>query len=221
MSEAGRGFLSKVWGSLTSPRGTMESIRGEDLRKGAILILALAAISAWAGYVYASKLPFALPAASQYSGFGQVPSPAAVRRSLMTIFAFRDGVGAVVIWLVPSLLLHLLMSLRGGGSLSRMLALRGFASTPLLLQQVLRLVDAYIVSEEALLRVTVAQAAGQGMAFQLLRGASFVLNIFGLWAFVLTLMAASVNYKASAAKAAVATAAAYLAFVLLRLILPI
>lgn len=221
MSDEKRGFLSQAWGCLTSPRGTMGSIQGGDLRKGAALILVLALISAWAGYVYASKLPLELPEQSRHTGFGPIISPGALRRSLMTISAVRDGLRVITGWLIPSVLLHLFTSLRGKGSLRRMLALTGFTSIPLILQKALRLLDAYVISEEAILSIIEAQAPGRNLALQLVREVSTVFTVFGLWAFALTIVAASINYRTSTMKAAAATSSAYLAFILLRLLLPI
>lgn len=221
MSDEKRGFISQAWGCLTSPRGTMRSIQGGDLWKGAALILVLVLISAWAGYVYASKLPLELPEQSRQTRFGRAISPMALRRSVMSISAVRDGLRVIAGWLIPSVLLHLFTSLSGKGSLRRMLTLSGFTSIPLILQRALRLIDAYTISEKELLLIIEAQAPGQGLALQLLRVVSTVFTVFGIWAFALIIVAASINYKISTVKAAAATTSSYIVLILLRLLLPI
>lgn len=218
MSEGKRGFLSQAWGCIASPRKALESIQAGDLWKGAILILIMASASAWAGFIYASKRPIELPS---FTGFGQAIDLEAFRRNVMTIFALRDGLGVVFGWLISSLLLHLFASLLGKGSLRRMLALTGFASIPLGFQQILRLLDAYTISKEAILSINAGQALSLTLAARLGGEALATFTVFGLWAFALTIVAASINYNAATKKAAVTVISAYLLLILLRLFLPL
>ena len=226
MSEERRGFLSQVWGCVASPRKALESIRGEDIWKGVVLVLILTAVSALAGYNYASKLPVKIPEGfGPHEQFGpprQFADPEAVRRNIMTFSAMGDGLRAISGWLIPAVLLHLFASLLAGkGSLRRTLALTGFASIPLIFQQILRLIDAYTISKEAFLSIIAAPTLGPTLTLRLIDEASSVFTAFGLWTFALTVVAISINYKASTARAAAAASSSYLAFILIRLFLPI
>jgi len=232
MSEEKRGFINQIWGCMASPRQMFKSIEGEDLRKAMALILILAAVSALAGYGYASELPVTMP--ERFGPSGRSGSPTrfgpprqsidlqAFRRSILVFRALRDGLSAVAGWLVLSVVLHLSASmLAGKGSLRRMLALTGFASIPLILQQLLRVIDAYTISGQALLSVAAAKTSGQPLISRLLNEAFAVFTVFGLWTFALTIVAVSVNYRVSIKRATFASAFAYLVFILLRLFSPL
>ena len=226
MSEEKRGFLSQIRGCVTSPRKAFGSIRGEDLWKGVVFVLILTAVSAWAGYNYASKLPVTITEGfgphEQFGPPSQFVDPQTFRRNIMTFYALRNGLRAFAGWLIPSVLLHLFASLLAGkGSLRRTLALTGFASIPLIFQQILRLIDAYTISKETFLSIIAAPTLGRTLTLRLIGEASSVFTVFGLWAFALTVVAISINYKASTTKAAAAASSSYLAFILLRLFLPI
>ncbi|MFQ6053602.1 MAG: Yip1 family protein [Candidatus Bathyarchaeia archaeon] len=204
MSEGRRGFKSQIWGSLSSPKRAFESIRGEDLRRGLLLVIIVSMASAYAGYNYASKLPVTMPV-----------------RNISILYALRDGLRAVIGWIIPSALIHIFASIIAGkGSFRRMMAQTGFASIPLLLQETLRLLDAFAISREGLLSVVASRSLGGTPAMRLLSEFLDVFTVFGLWAFALTAIAVAVNYGASAKRTVMATLLAYLAFILLRFYLP-
>ena len=232
MSEKERGFLGQIRGSLISPRGAFESVDGKDLWKGVVLIIILTAVSAWAGYIYASKLPVTIP-----DGFGslgrarpfgragspmQFTDPEVFRRNTMTLYALRDGLGVFTGWLITAVLLHLFASLMAGrGSLKRTLALTGFSSIPLLFQQLLRLIDAYTISGEAFLGIMGNRILGKTLTLHLMSEALNVFTVFGIWTLALTIVAVSINYTASTKKAAAAVISSYVLLIILRLFLPI
>lgn len=225
MSEGKNGFLSQIWWCIASPRKAFESIRGEDLWKGVILILLLASLSAWAGLGYASKLdikPPELPRSSRFMRPGGAIDVEVFRRNVMTFYALREGFRVTAGWLISSVLLHLFASfLAGNGSLRRTFALTGFASIPLLFQQILRLLDAYTIPRGEVSSLIAARVLGLSLAMRLLSGLLAVFTIFGLWTFVLTVVAVSINYESSRTRTVAATAAAYLLFIAVRLFLPL
>lgn len=223
MSEEKIGLPKQIWRCVASPRKAFESIQGEDLWKGVLLIFILSSVAAWAGFVYASKIPFNLPGEPRLPGtYGPYIDPEAFRRNIMTISALQSSLRMVAGWLIPSALLHLSASLFvGKGSLKRMLALTGFASIPLIIQQLLRLIDAYTISVEEITSVIANRFLGLSFALQFMSNVLGVFTVFGIWAFALTVVAVSVNYKAPAKRALIAAGLAYLVFILLRLFLPI
>lgn len=186
----------------------------------------LTSVSAWAGYNYASKPPVILPEGfgphGPFGPPGQFVDPQTFRRNIMTLYALRDGLMTVTGWLIPAVLLHLSATLLvGKGSLKRTLAQTGFASLPLFIQQAIRLIDAYTISAEELLSVVSAQPLGQTLVLRFVSNVLSVFTVFGLWAFALTVVAVSINYKASTKRSGTAVAFAYLVFILIRLFLPI
>lgn len=223
MSEEKIGFLRQVWGCVASPRKAFESIQGEDLWRGMLLIIIMTLVSAWAGFMYTSKLPFNLPEESEWPG-GHSPyiDTEAFRRNIMTFSALNSGLRVVAGWLISSVLLHLFASLLvGKGSLKRMLALTGFASIPLIIQQLLRLIDAYTISREEITGLIAARFLGRTFVFQFMSNVLGVFTVFGIWSFALTVVAVSVKYKSSVKRSSASAVVAYLVFILLRIFLPI
>jgi len=202
-----------MWRSLFSPRKTFESIQGSDLSGGLLVIVLIALFSAWAGYIYSFKLPILqIPGIGPNGGF---QNPGTFRTNMAIILAIGGGLGGVVEWLVLSVLVFLVGRLMiGKGSFRKMLAFTAFSSMPLVIQQVLRLIDSYTVPEQMLLSMT---AARNLLISQILS----VFTIFGIWSFAITLVAVSVNYGASKRRAFVATLTAYILFILLRTFTPI
>lgn len=220
MSEERRGFLSQIRGCITSPRKTFETIRGGDVWKGVLLILILTTISAWTGYNYSSKLPVTIPEGFTFPSY--VLDPEVFRKNIMTLYTLRDGLRVISGWLIPSVLLHLFASFTvGKGSFRRTMALTGFASIPLIFQQLLRLVDAYTISSETFLSVSVARTLGQTFILRLMEEALSVFTIFGLWALALTVVAVTINYNTTTKRAAFTVARAYLVLILIRTNFPL
>jgi len=226
MSETKTRFLNQVLGCLRSPRRGFESIKGEDLKKGVVIILLVAAISAYAGYNYTSKTPFQLPFLSDSSASQQMPMQAvnsdALRTNLIIFSTLGNFIAVFTGWLLTGVILHIIARLMAGeGGLKRLLAQMGFASTPLVLQQLLRLIDAYTISPENLMDVRASLALGGSLAMRFMSRAMTAFTVFGIWALILTIMAVSVNYQSSKRKSAIATILAYLVVIVVRLFLPI
>jgi hypothetical protein len=231
MSNGGVGFTAKLVGVFTSPRKAFESVVEGDLRKGAALVLLVAVLSAWAGIVYASKMDLSLmglgsgsagrffgPGFQGATGIGQET----IRSGLIYSTAIRNGLQAFSRWLVPSLLILLVAKIyMGEGSARRMLAMTGFAQSPLLAQQLLRMMDAYTIASPQLTSVIASRALGSGLAWTILNQALDVFTVFGIATVVLTAFAVSVNYGAAAKRAAIVAISSYLIYILLRTFVPI
>jgi len=226
MSETKTKFLNQILDCSRSPRRGFESIKSEDLKKGMVIILLIAAISAYAGYNYTSKTTFQLPFLSDPRASQQMPTQAinsdALRTNLIIFSTLGNFITVFTGWLLTGVVLHVLARLMTGeGGLKRLLAQMGFASTPLVLQQLLRLIDAYMISPEALMDVRASLALGGSLAMRFMSRAMTTFTIFGIWTFILTVMAVSVNYQGSKRKSAIATIVTYVVVIVVRLFLPI
>ena len=95
MSENKKGFVSKIFGVITSPRRAFQDIEERDLRTGLFIVFLVAILSAWAGMTYFSKTELNLLAIRQ-SGIDFEAS------SLTPFIAIGGIVGTFIRWLVPS-----------------------------------------------------------------------------------------------------------------------
>ncbi len=235
MSESDKGFVSKIFGVITSPRRAFQDIEERDLRAGLLVVLLVAVLSAWAGMTYFSKMELNLQAAGPSGPFGQ-GGPGffqpgvqdsqidfeAIRSRLVPFIAIGSVVGTFIRWLVPSLLVLLTAKvLVGEGSSRRMLAMTGFAYTPMAAQQLLRVLDAMTISPANLAAITASQLALTGLVGKMINQAIGVFTVFGLLTVLLNTYAVSANYGADTRKSAMVTVAAYLIYVLLRVFIPI
>ncbi len=236
MSENKSGFLGTIIGMATSPRNVFSGIEEIDLKKGIIVVLIIAALSGWAGMTYFTKTPLLFPGMGSGSGRpgGGSPlfspgaqnsaglDPMALRSRLAPFIAIGGILGAVTRWIIPSILVLLVANIWvGKGSSKRMLAMTGFASAPRIIQQLLRVVDAYTISAADIASLTATRAAASGLLGKLVNQAFTVFNLFGVLTIVLTAVAVSVNYGATPRKAVYVTVLAYVVYMILRVFLPI
>lgn len=232
MSDKKSGIFRKIMGLATSPRGVFSGIEEIDLRGGIAVILVIGVLSGWAGMTYFSKTELQLPDMGSGSGGSPMFSPGAqdlggldpeaLRSRLAPFIAIGGMLGAVTRWLIPSILVLLAANIWvGKGSSKRMLAMTGFASAPRIIQQLLRVIDAYTISAADIASLTATQAAASGLLGKLVNQAFTVFNLFGVLTIVLTAVAVSVNYEATPRRAALVTVLAYVVYMILRVYLPI
>jgi hypothetical protein len=232
MSDKKNGFLGKILGLATSPREIFSGIDELDLRGGIAVILVIGILSGWAGMTYFSKTELQLPDMGSGSGGSPMFNPGtqdsagldlgALRSRLAPFVAISGVLGSVTRWLVPSLLVLFAANIWvGKGSSKRLLAMTGFASAPRIIQQLLRIIDAYTIRAADIASLTATRAAASGLLGKLVNQAFTVFNLFGVLTIILTAVAVSVNYEATPRKAAYVTLLAYLAYMVLRVYLPI
>jgi hypothetical protein len=233
MSENKSGFFGKIMGLATSPRGVFSGIEEIDLKRGITVVLIIAVLSGWAGMTYFTKTELQIPDMGSGSSGGSPMfnpgaqdlgglDPEALRSRLAPFIAIGGVLGAVTRWLVPSILVLLAANIWvGKGSSKRMLAMTGFASAPRIIQQLLRVVDAYTISAADIASLTATQAAASGLLGKLVNQAFTIFNLFGVLTIVLTAVAVSVNYEATPRRAALVTVLAYIVYMILRVYLPI
>lgn len=146
----------------------------------------------------------------------------AFRKNFIIFSTIGNGLKVITGWLVTAVLLHIFANLLARkGSLKRLLAQMGFASIPLVIQQVLRLIDALTISGETVLGIMASLSFGGTLALRFMNGMLGTFTVFGIWATILTIVAVSINYESSKRRAATATILAYLVFIVVRLFLPI
>ncbi|MGD2142112.1 MAG: YIP1 family protein, partial [Candidatus Bathyarchaeota archaeon] len=200
--------------------------------KGVALVLVVAVLSAWAGMIYFSKTNIELLGLdtgtsrtrpffeSRFNDVGSINSET-LKRSLAPFVAIRACIATFAKWLVPSLLIALWARiLVGEGSSKRLLAMTGFASAPILLQQVLRIMDAYTIGDQGIVSMMAANSYN-GLASKLLNRSLEVFNVFGIITLALIVIAVSVNYEITTRKAIYLTLLSYTSYVFLSLYMPV
>jgi len=221
------GFVGQVIGCLTSPRSSLKSILEKpSLLRATALILVIAVIAAWASYNYTGKLPLTLipeGEAGPFQGPGSFVSPEQIRQASMIVSVMMGLIGVFGGWLISSAIVHALSRRQGGrGTFRGMLTLAGYASTPLLIQHLLRLIDSFMVTEQGLLQLSGAtQVFNQPLLNAIANAALNVFSIFRLWSVALLVIALCENYKVSTARSVVIVAATYIIILFLSMFLPL
>lgn len=207
-------FIGQVIGCLTSPRSSLKSILEKPiLLRAAVLILVIAVIAAWASYNYTGKLPLASISEQETGPFaGPGVSPERIRQASMIVSVMIGLFGVFGSWLISSAIIHVLSRRQGGrGTFRDMLTLAGYASTPLLIQHLLRLIDSFMVTEQGVLQLLGgAQVFNQPLLNAIANAAINTFSIFKLWSIALFVIVICENYGISTARSIVTVAATYI-----------
>ena len=206
-------FIRDLVRCLISPQSSFRSILEKpSLMKATALILVIAIVAAWASFNYTGKFPLSYFIDQRPGG---IVNPEQLRQASIIAGAMMALIGVFGTWLISSALIHGFSSRLGGkGTFRSMLTLAGFASTPLLIQQVLRLADSFMVSEEALQLATSLQMPAIAEA------AVGIFTIFGIWSMILLIIATRENYKMSTAKSTAATILSFIVLIFISAFLP-
>ena len=212
-------FLRDIIGCLVFPQNSFKSIlKKPDLKKATVLILIIAIFAGWASYNYGAKLP--LPDLSQLPGQPSVGA-GQFTQMIMIMSAILAVIGVFVFWLISSTLIHVFSRFLGGkGSFRSMLTLAGYASTPLIIQHVLRLVDSFLVSKEELQLTTNLQISTFPLLNSIVNAAVNFFTIFGLWSIILLIFATHDNYKISRVKSTLIIIVSFVILVFISTFLP-
>ncbi|MFQ6080216.1 MAG: Yip1 family protein [Candidatus Bathyarchaeia archaeon] len=222
------GFIGQVIGCLTSPRTSFKSILEKpSLLKAATLILVIAIVASWASYNYAGKLP--LPSVIEretrrrFLGPGGFVSPEQLQQTLVILNTVTGFIGVFGGWLISSAIVHALSRARGRrGTFKSMLTLAGYASMPLLIQHVLRLIDSFVITEQGLLQLSgTTRVFNQPLLNAITNAAINVFSVFRLWSVALLVIALCENYEISTARSVVTVAATYIIILFLSMFLPL
>ncbi len=119
-------FIEKITGIITNPKETMKNIAQEPLIEEAVMIVGIYAIlSALTAYVQSSKVTYVI------EGSETVPSS----EGFISIIVIVSGLlGAFIIWLIGTGIIHLLsMALGGEGKFSpQMMTIVSYSMIPLI-----------------------------------------------------------------------------------------
>jgi len=214
-------FIKEIIGCIISPQSSFKSILEKpSLIKATALILVIALVAAWASFNYTGKLPLSFFADQRPGG---IVNPEQLRQGSMTINAMLGLISIFGIWIISSALIHGLSSRFGGkGTFRNMLTLGGYASTPLLIQQVLRLADSFTASEgEVLQLVTDFQISAHPLLNTIANATMNIFTIFRLWSIVLLVVAIHENYNMSTARSIVVVAISFILVAFLSVFLPL
>jgi hypothetical protein len=222
------GFIKQIIGCLTSPRSSFKSILEKaSLKKATAVILLIAIVAALASSNYMSKLPQTYqPDQGQrglFPGQGNPVNPEQLRQALVTMTAMTALIGVFATWLISSALTYgFSRSLGGEGTFKSMLTLAGYASAPLLIQQILRLAHSFMISQEEVLQLVTSLRISAYPPLNIVANA-FVdtFTIFRLWSIGLLIIAIRENYEISTARSVVATASSFIIIALISSFFPL
>ena len=196
------GLIEDFIRCLVSPRSSFRSLLEKpNFLRATGLILVIAIVAALASFNYMSKLPL--------NSLPQQPPPGL----LGILGAILALIGVFGTWLIGSALIHVLSSiLKGNGAFGSILTLVGYASLPLLIQQLLRLADSFVISPEGVLQFAAFQVSAGSFGGIIANAAINTFTVFRVWSMILIVIATRENYKMSTTKSAIAVV---LSFVLI------
>ena len=227
--------MDKLIGVTISPRIGFQSIYESDLKYGILIVLVVSIFSAWAGATYFMKTELNIQFSSQLGPFShggpnffrqgeqdlQINSLEIKNRLLPFIF-IGGFLGGIIRWLVPSILVILVAKIFiGDGSSRRMLTMTGFGFLPMLLQHLLRLIDALTISPTRLSVFTASQLTSNNFFWKIVIQSISVFTVFGLLNVFLSIHAISQNYETQISRATIVTILSHFIYVLLRSLVPI
>lgn len=192
-------FFGELLGCLTFSRESFKKVgQRPSLRRGLAVVLLAATVAAAASYNY-HQLPLA--------GVSLGSEIAAV---LMFI-------GGFVWWLLSSSLFHGFAKLfKKTGSFAGTLTLTGYASSPMLIQHVLRLVDSLVVGSGSASKLSGTLTLFPDPGINSVANAVVdTFTLFRLWSIGLYIIAVSENYKMSLARSTVVAVGACIILMLL------
>lgn len=214
-------FIKEIIRCLISPRSSFRSIlESPSLLKATALILVIAIVASWASFNYTGKLPTSFFVDQRPGG---IVNAEQLREASMTINAMLRLISVFGTWVIGSALIHGFSSPLGGkGTFKSMLTLAGYASTPLLIQQVLRLADSFTAGQEEVLQlVTGLQISVYPLLNTIANATMNIFTIFRLWSIVLFVVAIHENYKMSTARSIVVAAISFVLIAFLSVLLPL
>lgn len=213
-----KSFPSLVSGVIKSPRRTFNLIGKEDFKKSFFIVSVTAVLSALAQFNYGMKTQIAgfVPPGGNFV----LTNPETFKRNIVTIISLFNGLEVVIDWLILSIIVYSISRIISPyKDFKRLTALLGFSQIPLLFQQILRVIDSYIVSEDLLSVYT--GSIGSSLTRGLIDIIIKKFTIFGVWAFVLTVLAISNGFESPLKKAVPVVITAYFLYIIFRLLLPL
>ena len=188
------GYFGQLLGVLYRPREIFSKVDEDDLAKGLLVVVLMSMIGAYSTITYMQKVPLSMLAPQ----LGDTNNdPAQISGNLVLIAGIGTGVSLLIGWIISTVVLHGLGMLSGGdGSVKRFFAINGYAAIPRLLNQVLRLMDAFIMDSESLKMYFISYNDIQSKLLKSIIEVN-VINIWGIASLALLVVGLEENYKLS------------------------
>ncbi len=198
----GRGrLLIQVIECIRSPNSTFGSLPNESsIRDSILLVSAIAIIASLSSYNYVGK----------------------ITQDQTIIFPIMTLISVFGNWLIISSFLYVFSRVQGGkSSLRNTLILVGFASTPFLLQHILRLIDSFTISPEQVLQLIIrSQIFENKFLNSAFNSALDKLNVFWVWSLSLQVISLKENYKLSRNRSIITVTVTFIMMLLVLLFFP-
>ncbi|MCW4051569.1 MAG: YIP1 family protein [Candidatus Bathyarchaeota archaeon] len=206
MNEENIGFVGKVSGVLRHPQESFSTISEDDLMKGLLIVLVTVVLAVASSSAYMSKIPLEVlvPQIAGVGDMSQIGGNMGLFAGIGVAFSVLAG------YVLSTLIMHGVANLTGGrGNMKRFFAMHGFATTPHLVNYLLRTIDAYTISSQSVVNYFVANREIGNKAVRALMNSGLT-NVFGLAVLVYLTSAVAENYGVSRNKAFIIALIPYL-----------
>lgn len=208
-------FLNQIKGVLTNPSETLNNIDESGLNKGVLVVLTAAILAGLAQRIYLSKIPSAV-------FLSQLPINIAntqgLKNSVLTFSTLTSILGLLIFWLLSNILVHAISNqLSNGGSIKGIFAKTGYTAIILVIQQLIRLVDAFTASSHTITSLYTQQWAQEGF----MKPVSAILGVFPLFRILYLILvgtAIAINYDMSRRKGTLISISSHLIFLIIPLL---
>lgn len=209
MSNEKKGIVGLAVGVLKSPHATFEQIDEGDLMKGLLFVGVLVVLTVGSTVTYTRKIPIEV----LIPQIGQTDTDVSgSTQNIITILGISNIVVALIGYVLPVFLIHGFATLTGAqGSLKKGLTMNAFASMPLVLQQLLRVFDAIIISSSSLTGYLLSKRAITGKLIIAIFNTN-IFTVFGLATWFLIGYGVSANYGISRRKSLLFALLPYILF---------
>ena len=194
MSE--KGIVGLVWNILRSPEEGFNKVDENDLMKGILVEAAIVVFAVLSTIWYMSKIPLEV-LMPQLIGV----DPSMIPGNFRLLSGIGVGVTVLLGWILSTLIMHGLSHLLGGqGGLRKFFAIHGLASSPFLINYLVRTLDAYLISQGSAINYFLLNRGVESRLFKAVLDMN-LLNIFGLYSLILVVIGIEENYGLSRGKA--------------------
>ena len=191
MNKEESGFFELSIGVLRDPLSTFKRINEGDITKGFLLIVVLVVLTAISTLFYMNKIPLEIlvPQIVQDGTDSSI-----ITESIVTISIILRVIGTMLSYIFPVLVIHGIAKItRSNGVLKKAFAINGFASLPLLVQQMFKVFDSFFSSPESLITFQLAKMEITGRFMKTVARMNFF-TVFGIATWIIIGFGVSVNY---------------------------
>ena len=193
------GYIRKLFNVMRTPRATFELITEKDYKKGVGLILLIALLAGTSRYLYLQKTPLIIPDDLPTGPDGAIDQTS-LRQMMRVIGSLAEAFRHIIELPLFAILVFTAGKVTiGGGNIRKFMAQIGLAYTPLLLQQLLRII--YTILTPVLVTQNYFLTNTRTAINQALLTLLDVFNLFWLTTFILTVILFSATFKVNNKKA--------------------